>query len=61
MILQAVPDWKKPDVEKNWGRMLAFSLGLHLLLLIFFFQWVPRGQSDWAAGGGLYGQLDLSG
>jgi colicin import membrane protein len=45
MIVQAVPDWKKPDLQKNWGRMLAFSLGLHLLLLIFFFQLVPRGQA----------------
>ena len=45
MILQAVPDWKKPDLQKNWGRMLAFSLGLHLLLLVFFFQLVPRGQA----------------
>ena len=45
MIAQAVPDWKKPDLQKNWGRMLAFSLGLHLLLLIFFFQLVPRGQA----------------
>jgi len=45
MILQAIPDWKKPDLQKNWGRMLAFSLGLHLLLLVFFFQLVPRGQA----------------
>ena len=45
MIVQAVPDWKKPDLQKNWGRMLTFSLGLHLLLLIFFFQLVPRGQA----------------
>jgi len=45
MIVQAVPDWKKPDLQKNWGRMLAFSLGVHLLLLIFFFQLVPRGQT----------------
>jgi len=45
MIVQAVPDWKKPDLQKNWGRMLAFSLGVHLLLLIFFFQWVPQGQA----------------
>jgi TonB family protein len=45
MIVQAVPDWKKPDMQKNWGRMLSFSLGLHLLLLIFFFQLVPRGQA----------------
>jgi len=45
MIAQAVPDWKQPDLQRNWGRMLAFSLGLHLLLLIFFFQLVPRGQT----------------
>jgi colicin import membrane protein len=45
MIVQAVPDWKKPEVEKNWGRMLAFSLGLHLLLVVFFFQLVPRGRT----------------
>ena len=45
MIAQAIPDWKKPELNKNWGRMLAFSLGLHLLLLVFFFQLVPRGQT----------------
>jgi colicin import membrane protein len=45
MIVQAVPDWNKPGLEKNWGRMLAFSLGLHLLLLGLFFQWIPRGQA----------------
>jgi colicin import membrane protein len=45
MIVQAASDWKKADFQKNWGRMLAFSLGAHLLLLIFFFQLVPRGQA----------------
>jgi colicin import membrane protein len=45
MIAQGVTDWKKPEPVKNWGRMLAFSLGLHLLLLIFFFQLAPRGQA----------------
>jgi colicin import membrane protein len=45
MIAQTVPAWGKPDQEKNWGRMLAVSLLLHLLLLIFFIQVVPSGKA----------------
>jgi colicin import membrane protein len=47
MIAPGVTDWKRPDPEKNWGRMLAFSLGLHLVLVVFFFQLVPGGQAQW--------------
>jgi colicin import membrane protein len=44
MIAQTVPDWRKPVQGKNWGRMLAFSLLLHLLLLVFFIQVIPPGK-----------------
>lgn len=45
MIAQTVPDWRKPDQGKNWGRMLAFSLLLHLVIVIFFIQVVPPGKA----------------